>query len=93
MTGYGDAQLEEAGISFLVEVRTLNNRFLKTTVKLPDSLAFAEPEVNRIIRNKLARGSVTFILHMRYTGDVGAFDVNSAMLERYHRAWAGSRFA
>ena len=83
MTGYGDAQLEEAGISFLVEVKTLNNRFLKTTVKLPDSLAFAEPEVDRIIRHKLARGSVTFVLHMRYTGDVGAFDINSAMLERY----------
>ena len=42
MTGFGDAQYEAEGISFQVEIKTLNNRFLKTTVKLPDALAFAE---------------------------------------------------
>ena len=44
MTGYGEAQLEDEGISFVVEIKSLNNRFLKTVIKLPDALAFVEPD-------------------------------------------------
>jgi len=83
MTGFGDAQYEENGLSFLVEVKSLNNRFLKTTVKLPDSLAFAEPEVDRIIREYLYRGSITFVLHMRQTEEGGVSDVNQSALQSY----------
>jgi uncharacterized protein (TIGR00255 family) len=66
-----------------VEVRSLNNRFLKTVIKLPDVISFAEPEVERIIRDQLSRGSVTYTLHMRYIGDEGAYAINVAMLEGY----------
>jgi len=83
MTGYGDAQLETGGASFLVEIRSLNNRFLKISVKLPDMLTFAEPQVTRMIREKLTRGSINYILHMRHTDDAGVFDINQAALERY----------
>ena len=83
MTGYGDAQLEAEKVSFLVEMRSLNNRFLKTVIKLPDTVAFAEPHVERIIREELSRGSVTYTLHMRYIGRLGAYEINTQMLEGY----------
>ena len=83
MTGFGEAQYEAEGISFQVEIKTLNNRFLKTTVKLPDALAFAEPEVERIIRNMLNRGSVTYIVHMRHLEDAGPFEVNPLAVKGY----------
>ena len=83
MTGYGEAQHEADGISFIVEFRSLNNRFLKTIVKLPDALSFAEPHIERIIRARLARGSVTCVVHMRYTGAGGALTVNQAALQSY----------
>ena len=83
MTGYGSAQLETEGVSFLVEIRSLNNRFLKMSVKLPDAMAFAVSEVEGIIRDKLSRGAITFSLHMRYVGENGAFDINQAALEKY----------
>lgn len=83
MTGFGDAQLEEEGYSFLVEIRSLNNRFLKVSVKLPDLVSFAEPEITRIIREELNRGSVTYTLHLKQTSESAAMEVNQGALESY----------
>ena len=83
MTGFGDAQYEEQGISFLAEIRALNNRFLKTSIKLPDALAFAEPEVERVIRKELGRGSITYSIHMRYIANTGPFEVNHTVMQGY----------
>jgi len=83
MTGYGDAQLEAHGISFLVEIRSFNNRFLKTSIKLPDALLFAEPHVDRLIRKELARGSVSYTLHLRYLAEQGPFEVNHPAMQGY----------
>lgn len=83
MTGFGTAQLEAEGISFLVEIRSLNNRFLKIVTKMPEALAFAVPAVEKIIRQELTRGAITYTLHMRYVGELGVFDINQAALEKY----------
>ena len=91
MTGYGEAQLEKNAISFLVEIRSLNNRFLKTSIKLPDVLAFAEARIERLIRQELARGSVNFNLHMRYIADEGPFEVNQRALQSYMSALEQTR--
>lgn len=83
MTGYGNDQWEDDGLSIFVEIRSLNNRFLKSTIKLPDALAFGEPEIARVIREELCRGSVTYTLHMRMADDGSAFDVNQAAVRHY----------
>lgn len=83
MTGFGDAQLEVDGYSFLLEVKSLNNRFLKTVIRLPDALAALEPEVERLLRQALARGSVTYTLHMRNIGTAGPYEINQAAVEHY----------
>ena len=83
MTGFGDAQYEAEAISFMVEIKTLNNRFLKTSIRLPDSLSFAEPEIEKLIKRDLCRGSVSYVLHMRDTSDGGALKVNRAAAESY----------
>jgi len=83
MTGFGSAQLEAEGISFLVEIRSLNNRFLKMAIKLPEAVAFTSSAVEKIIRQDLARGAITYTLHMRYLGEIGALEINQAALEKY----------
>jgi uncharacterized protein (TIGR00255 family) len=83
MTGYGDAQRETDEFSLLVEIKSLNNRFLKTMIRLPDALAFAEPDIERVIRQKLCRGSVSCTLHLRYTSDTSAFDINPVTAKAY----------
>ncbi len=83
MTGFGDSQYEADGISFLIEIKTVNNRFLKTSIKLPDILSFAEMEIERLIRDDLARGSVNYNLHIRQTDLGGALEVNQAAVQSY----------
>ena len=69
MTGFGSAQYEGDGVSFALEIRTLNNRFLKTVIKTPETLAFAERVINQMLKQRLARGSVTYTLHMRHMAE------------------------
>jgi uncharacterized protein (TIGR00255 family) len=83
MTGFGTSQLEAEGISFLLEIRSLNNRFLKMAIKLPEAVAFTSQVVEKIIRQEVARGAITYTLHMRYVGEVGALEINQAAMEKY----------
>ncbi len=47
MTGYGRAVETVNGREFTVELRSVNNRYLDCTVKLPRSLSFGEDAVKQ----------------------------------------------
>lgn len=83
MTGFGDAATERAGTHYSVEIRSLNNRFFKSVIRLPDALSSLEPEIEATLRDKLGRGSITFTLNMKIAaGETGA-GVNVGVLEGY----------
>ncbi len=83
MTGYGEAYHEEEGVSHALEIRSLNNRYLKTSIKLPDHLQFLETEVERLLRDRLGRGSITFVLRVRNTNAEASYEINAAALRSY----------
>jgi uncharacterized protein (TIGR00255 family) len=83
MTGFGDATAERNGTHYAVEVRSLNNRFFKPVIKLPENVSGLEPEIETMLRDKLGRGSITFILKMRLDSADAAYHVNTAALESY----------
>jgi len=83
MTGFGDATAERDGTHYSVEIRSLNNRFFKPIIKLPDNVSGLEPEIESLLREKLGRGSITFILKMRVDSAEAAYHVNVAALESY----------
>ena len=58
MTGFGAAHREVDGARYSVEVRSVNNKFLKATVRLPDALSSLETEIETAVARKLHRGSV-----------------------------------
>lgn len=64
MTGYGEAGVEADGVSFRLEIRALNSRYLKTNIKLPDEYAFLEPNIERTLRKRIARGTVHYALRV-----------------------------
>ena len=64
MTGFGDATAERDGTHYAVEIRSLNNRFFKPVIKLPENVQGLEPEIETLLRERLGRGSITFILKM-----------------------------
>ena len=50
MTGYGRAVETVSGREFTVELRSVNNRYLDCTVKLPRSVSFAEDTVKQAVK-------------------------------------------
>src|ERR1700733_9503148 len=83
MTGFGDATTERGGTHYAVEIRSLNNRFFKPVIKLPESVSGLEPELESMLREKLGRGSVTYILKMRSDSAEAAYHLNISALKSY----------
>jgi uncharacterized protein (TIGR00255 family) len=83
MTGFGDATCERDGTHYAVEIRSLNNRFFKPIIKLPDNLSGMEPELESKLREKLGRGSITFILKIRTDSAEAAYHINVEALRSY----------
>jgi uncharacterized protein (TIGR00255 family) len=83
MTGFGDAYTEHCGTHYAVEIRALNNRYFKSVIKLPDFVSGLEPETETLLREKLGRGSITFILKMRTDSAEAAYHINRAALQAY----------
>lgn len=90
MTGYGQAQGEVNGVSYAVEIKTLNNRYFKTVIKLPESAAFLEEEVGKLLRENLLRGTINYVLRLKATSANSLFDINEealqAIVEKLSRA-------
>ena len=83
MTGFGSAHGQVDGVEFDVEIRSVNNRYFKCSVKLPDSHSQLEPAIEKLIRKRLGRGTVSLSVRMRVPPDEAAYDVNVAARERY----------
>ena len=84
MTGYGRAVETVNGREFTVELRSVNNRYLDCTVKLPRSLSFAEEAVKQAVKNTISRGKVDVFIsvHSEGAADVKV-SLNPAMVEGY----------
>ena len=83
MTGFGDATAERDGTHYAVEIRSLNNRFFKPVIKLPEHVSGLEPELESMLREKLGRGSITYILKLRTDSAEAAYHLNVNALKNY----------
>ena len=84
MTGYGRAVETVNGREFTVELRSVNNRYLDCTVKLPRALSFAEDAVKQAVKGSISRGKVDVFISLRSEGaqDV-KITLNTPMVEGY----------
>ncbi len=84
MTGYGRAVETVNGREFTVELRSVNNRYLDCTVKLPRILSFAEEAVKQAVKHTISRGKVDVFITVRSeaAADVKV-SLNTAMVEGY----------
>ena len=84
MTGYGRAVETVNGREFAVELRSVNNRYLDCTVKLPRMLSFAEDAVKQAVKATISRGKVDVYIsvHAEGASDVKV-TLNAPMVEGY----------
>jgi len=80
MTGYGSAEGEINGLGCAVEIKAVNNRYLKTTVKLPEVAAFLEEDIEKLLRQNLSRGTISYVLRLKDVSASVLFDIDEAAL-------------
>ena len=84
MTGYGRAVQLLNGREITVELRSVNNRYLDCTVKLPRIFSFAEDPIRQLVKQRVARGKVDVFVSVNFEAlsDVD-IRVNRPVLEGY----------
>ncbi len=87
MTGYGSAKGAVEGLEISVELKSVNNRYLDTSVRLPRSFLFAEEMVKSCVQKHISRGKVDVFVSVNSAnaGDM-AVQVNEALLKGYVEA-------
>ena len=84
MTGYGRAVETVNGREFTVELRSVNNRYLDCSVRLPRTLSFAEDAVKQAVKASVSRGKVDVFISLRSeAGEDVKITLNEAVLKGY----------
>ena len=83
MTGYGEARFQSEQLTLSIELRALNNRYLKVTVRAPDPYHLLEPEFEKVIRRTIKRGTLQVQLRCEKQSTPQDFRINRVALESY----------
>ncbi|MDY5612165.1 YicC/YloC family endoribonuclease [Dysosmobacter sp.] len=87
MTGYGRAKEILNKRDITVEVRSVNNRYLDCTVKMPRMYSFAEDAIKQHVQQVISRGKVdVFITVDASAADVAKVTVNRELAAQYASA-------
>ncbi len=87
MTGYGRAREMRNGRDITVEVRSVNNRYLDCTVKMPRAYIFAEDRMKARVQQAISRGKVdVFVTIDASAADEAVVAVNEPLARGYYEA-------
>jgi len=86
MTGFGRAEVSKNGITAIVEVRSVNSRFLEVATRFPRSLSQREKDVKEIVRGFLSRGNLSVTVKIEKRADGAApLKVNASAAKSYFK--------
>jgi len=83
MTGYGAAEQADQEVRIAVEIRTVNNRFFKSVLHLPEGLGAVEVTIDKILRETNTRGTISLGLTVEPRGGAARVPINKDILEAY----------
>ncbi len=83
MTGYGEASHSGDGLQISAELRAVNNRYLKVTLRAAEPYTLLEPEVEKVIRKTVKRGTVLVHLRCQRPAAASDFQINQVALRSY----------
>ena len=85
MTGYGEAVVQNEQAYCRVEIRTVNNRHFKLSLRCPEGFLQHEVEFERLLRDTISRGSVYLSVKLDQASDLAGPRLNSELLKTYWR--------
>lgn len=84
MTGFGRGEKEVQGHVFTVEVKTVNHRYLESSIRLSRKLGALESKVRSVLKEKIVRGKAdVYINYANHSQEQGKVWINEAKLEEY----------
>lgn len=84
MTGYGRAKQSRNGRNITVELRSVNNRYLDCTVKMPRAYIFAEDAIKTLVQKNVGRGKVDVFITVESAGaEESVITVNTPLAKSY----------
>ena len=83
MTGFGSAVCKEGDISVSVELKTVNNRYFKLSLRLTEGYGALEQRIEALLRSVIERGTVNANIRILGTREGSGFQINTTVLESY----------
>ncbi|MBE0558228.1 MAG: YicC family protein [Proteobacteria bacterium] len=87
MTGYGRAESVIMGRKFVVEMKSVNHRYLEIALRLPGMLLSLEPEIKKRIGEQFSRGRIEAAVRVDSDGTAetgGRYTLNVPLMRNYH---------
>lgn len=84
MTGFGRCRIQTENYAVCAEMRSVNNRGLRISFRLPDRLQGLEPELDKILREHLARGTITLAIVLDDLSGNSGCVLDDAVVRHYH---------
>ncbi len=85
MTGYGRVEVSKNRTSVVVEIRTVNSRYLEVNLRIPGSLSLRENEMKEIVRKSLSRGKINIAVTIARGNDTETpLRINESAAKAYH---------
>ncbi|CCJ34176.1 YicC/YloC family endoribonuclease [Caloramator australicus] len=70
MTGYGRGECEENNRRFVIELKSVNNRYLDINIRLPKHLISLEDNIRKYISSRVSRGKIdVFVSQEKFSDD------------------------
>jgi uncharacterized protein (TIGR00255 family) len=85
MTGFGEAHCQQDGLAVAVEIRAINNRFFKLSVRTTEGYGSLEPLVEEEVRQSVHRGTIQVNVRVDRQRSPDDCKINVAVLEGYRR--------
>src|SRR5579859_6919798 len=83
MTGHGESIVQNEQAYCRVEIRSVNNRHFKLTLRCPEGFQQLESELERLLRETIARGTVYLSLKIDRSDRAGGPRLNGELLKSY----------
>ena len=84
MTGYGRAKIENDTREYIVEVKSVNHKYLDINIKLPKTLFCIEDKIRKVISNKISRGKIdVFVTYVNYGIEGKTILINKDIAKMY----------
>jgi uncharacterized protein (TIGR00255 family) len=91
MTGFGRAELKGEENTILVEIRSLNNKYLKINTKIPESLTDFEERIGKLIKKEMFRGTINLTLEYKTSEQEPKCFINKDVLKKYYNSVCETR--